>query len=272
MVQTPKMVDSDMSTQIVPRFPELSLEEFDADYRQAEIENLDKLRNIIPEFESVAEMVPSMHFGYFTGEPVSVLDIGCGTGTLPFHLAQRNPAATVIGVDISEESIAYAREHYEPRAANLSYEVGSVEDLHGRFREIDMITCVGALHHFPDLDSAVHQITQTLGDDGAFFLSDLNRENIHAHFSAKELKYLDSVRRLPEKVRNNKLRRQGYTKGKKVRRFLTLMSFQAAYTPAEVSAALGLHYGFKGRMAGVDYVLVAYKRDGAATDGDSVKS
>jgi len=46
------------------------------------------------------------------------------------------------------------------------------------------------------------------------------------------------------------------------------MSFQAAYTPAEVSAALGLRYGFKGRMAGVDYVLAVYKRDIAATDAE----
>ncbi|MAF84105.1 MAG: hypothetical protein CL797_08385 [Chromatiales bacterium] len=187
------------------------------------------------------------------------MDIGCGVGTLPFLLARKNPNATVIGVDFSEESIAHAKAHYQPKADNLSYRVSSVDVLSQMFQGIDMITCVGAMHHFPSLNSAIAQVMQTLDDKGVFLLSDLNRENIYSHFAEKELRYLNSVRQLPEKVRNNKLRRQGYTKGKKARRFLTLMSFQAAYTPAEVSAVFGERYGFKGRMSGMNYLLAAYK-------------
>jgi len=239
--------------------PELPSDEFDAEYRRAEIEHPAELEKMVPELEKALQMVSRTDFDFFEGGRRTVLDIGCGIGTLPFLLAKKNPNATVIGVDVSEESISYARAHYEPKAANLSYRVGSVENLSQLFNCIDMITCVGALHHFPDLERAVDQIMQTLNEDGAFLLSDLNRENIGSHFSDRELKYLDSVRKLPEKVRNNKLRRQGYIKGEKMRRFLTLMSFQAAYTPAEISQTFGLRYGFKGRMAGVNYLLVAYK-------------
>jgi len=244
---------------VIPRRPELPLDAFDADYRQAEIEHRGELETIIPELEKAAEMAALTHFDFFAGGHTKVLDIGCGTGTLPFLLARKNPNAAVIGVDVSEESIAYAKQHYAPRAANLSYHVGSVENLYQMFQDIDMITCVGAMHHFPSLDSAIHQIMQTLSDQGAFFLSDLNRENIRAHFSDKELRYLNSVRKLPEKARNSKLRRQGYTEGAKMRRFLTLMSFQAAYTPTEVAQVFGSRYGFKGRMSGINYLLVAYK-------------
>jgi len=239
--------------------PEIPLDEFDADYRLAEIQHQGELETLLPELEVAAESVPIDDFDFFQGGCGTALDVGCGTGVLPYLLAQKNPRATVIGVDFSEASIAYAKEHFEPKVTNLSYQVGSVDDLSEMFQGIDMITCVGAMHHFPSLDSAIEQIMSTLNDDGAFFLSDLNRENIHTFFADKELKYLDSVRQLPEKVRNKKLRRQGYTRGEKMRRFLTLMSFQAAYTPAEVSAVLGTRYGFKGRVSGVNYLLAVYK-------------
>jgi 2-polyprenyl-3-methyl-5-hydroxy-6-metoxy-1,4-benzoquinol methylase len=248
-----------MNATAIPRLPEISLDDFDDEYRRAEVECQSELEKMIPELEIAAGMAPRAGFDFFTGGRKTALDIGCGTGNLPFLLAQLNPNATVIGVDLSEESIAYAKAHYEPKVDNLSYHVGSVENLGEMFHDIDMITCVGAMHHFPSLDSAIDQIMQALSDDGIFLLSDLNRENLRSLFSDKEFRYLESVRKLSEKVRNNKLRRQGYTKGEKMRRFLTLMSFQAAYTPAEVSAALGSRYGFKGRMAGVNYLLAVYK-------------
>ena len=127
------------------------------------------------------------------------------------------------------------------------------------FCDVDMITCVGALHHFPDLHSSIEQIMGALSPDGVFFLSDLNRENIHSFFSDEEIRYLDSIRKLPEKARNSRLHRQGYTRGEKMRRFLTLMSFNAAYTPAELADAFGGRYGFKGRMAGLNYIFAAYR-------------
>jgi len=239
--------------------PEIPLEAFDAEYRRAEIEHKAELASMIPELETAAAMVPEKGVDFFQGGGSRVLDIGCGIGTIPFLLAQRNPNAQVLGVDFSEDSIAWAKTHYEPGASNLAYHVGSVEHLSEMFEEIDMITCIGALHHIPDLGEAINQIMTTLGDNGVFFLSDLNRENIHSYFSEREIKYLDKVRRLPEKARNSKLLRQGYTKGEKVGRFLRLMSFQAAYTPAELAEVLGHRYGFKGRMAGFNYLFAIYK-------------
>jgi len=249
-----------MNAPLIPRIPEIALEDFDSDYRHAEIEHRHELEKMVPEIEKAARNAPLTQFDFFDGGQRTALDIGCGIGTLPFLLARRNPNANVIGVDFSEESIAYAKRHYAPQVTNLSFHVGSVDDLSRLFREIDMITCIGALHHFPSLHTAVQQIMETLTDDGAFFLSDLNRANIHAHFSEQELAYLDEVRRLPEQARAEKLRCDGYTEGRKMRRFLTLMSFQAAYTPAEIAAALGSRYAFRGGMAEINYLLVAYKK------------
>jgi hypothetical protein len=88
----------------------------------------------------------------------------------------------------------------------------------------------------------------------------LRGEKLQKIFPAEEFRYLERVRRLPASIRNARLRLQGYMKGAKMRRFLTLMSFQAAYTIAEVATALGPDYVFKGRMAGVNYLLVVNRK------------
>src|SRR5215813_11519345 len=41
-------------------------------------------------------------------EAARVLDVGCGTGSLTFALADRSRARAVIGVDLSSEYIAHA--------------------------------------------------------------------------------------------------------------------------------------------------------------------
>jgi len=248
-----------MNSQTIPRQSEIPLDAFDEEYRRAEIEHKAELETVIPELEVAAELIAPRTCRFFLEGTGTVLDIGCGIGTMPYLLARHSPAAQVVGVDISEDSIAYAREYYEPQAENLSYQVGSVESLSQTFEAVDMITCIGALHHFPSLGSAIHQIMATLKDDGIFFLSDFNRENIHSYFSEKEIRQLEKLRKLPEKVRNNKLKRQGYTRGEKARRFLRLMSFQAAYTPEELAEAFRDRYGFKGRMAGLNYIFAIYK-------------
>ena len=40
---------------------------------------------------------------------VAVLDVGCGTGSLSFAMARRDPTASVIGCDISEALLAHTR-------------------------------------------------------------------------------------------------------------------------------------------------------------------
>ena len=38
-----------------------------------------------------------------------IIDVGCGTGSLTFSLAERHPTATIVGCDIAEPLLAYAR-------------------------------------------------------------------------------------------------------------------------------------------------------------------
>src|SRR5947209_1110255 len=67
----------------------------------------------------------------FTGLPEEgrTLDVGSGTGSLAFAIAERNARARVVGIDPSKEYVAYAtsRNAFPDRA---SFEVGDAQQLH----------------------------------------------------------------------------------------------------------------------------------------------
>jgi cyclopropane fatty-acyl-phospholipid synthase-like methyltransferase len=58
--------------------------------------------------------------------PRSVLDIGTGTGTGAFLLAERYPEADVTGIDFSEAMIAKAREKAAARGTSIRFEVADI--------------------------------------------------------------------------------------------------------------------------------------------------
>ncbi|MHC4270454.1 MAG: class I SAM-dependent methyltransferase [Planctomycetota bacterium] len=71
---------------------------------------------------------------------VSILDYGCGVGHGSKILSEI-PHSHITGVDISQESIEYAREHYS--AENISYQIGNDG------RDYDYIIARGVFEHMP---------------------------------------------------------------------------------------------------------------------------
>src|SRR5206468_438969 len=67
----------------------------------------------------------------FAGVPDSgrVLDVGSGTGSLAFAIAEKKPKIRVVGIDPSKEYVAYAgaKNSFGERAA---FEVGDAQQMH----------------------------------------------------------------------------------------------------------------------------------------------
>ena len=87
-------------------------------------------------------------------EPVegqNVLDLGCGQGFFCRELARRG--ARVIGIDIAEQSIVYARRHEERDPLGIVYEVMSATELsrHWEDRRFDLGTACMALQDVADV-------------------------------------------------------------------------------------------------------------------------
>ena len=90
---------------------------------------------------AVADPVPS-------GGSPCILVAGCGTGQHAVATALRYPGGTVLAVDLSLASLAYARrKSAELGVANVEYRQGDILALRALGERFDLIECSGVLHH-----------------------------------------------------------------------------------------------------------------------------
>jgi len=96
-----------------------------------------------------------------------VLDAACGTGFGSAYLARA--AEAVLGLDLDERVIAFAREHFA--ADNCRF---AVHDLHEPIRGEDpfgLVTSFETLEHVTDPDRCVRHLAGALAGDGVALIS-----------------------------------------------------------------------------------------------------
>ncbi len=95
-----------------------------------------------------------------------ILDVGSGNGNITAEIAARDPHGSVLGVDPSQEMIAFASSHYSPAVRpNLRFETGDARRLPYR-NEFDLVVSFNALHWIPQQDQALHSIRSALKTGG----------------------------------------------------------------------------------------------------------
>lgn len=71
-----------------------------------------------------------------------ILDAGCGTGYKSLVLAEANPGAKIVGVDISEKSVELARQRLDYHGFdNTEFHAISIEELPALGLNFDYINC-----------------------------------------------------------------------------------------------------------------------------------
>jgi SAM-dependent methyltransferase len=98
-----------------------------------------------------------------------VLDAGCGDGYGTALLASAG-AASVVGVDIDEATIAHARERY-----GHAFEVADVAELPFDDGSFDFVVCFETIEHVSDSERALAELRRVLVDDGLLAISTPNR-------------------------------------------------------------------------------------------------
>lgn len=101
--------------------------------------------------------------------PERVLDVGCGTGALLAPLAERYPAARLVGVDPSREMLEIARGRLPAAVALVA---GRAEALPVGDARFDLLASTSALHYFGDFDAAAHEMHRVLRPGGSLIITD----------------------------------------------------------------------------------------------------
>jgi SAM-dependent methyltransferase len=115
---------------------------------------------------------PSLHRAIIWPErardsDISILVAGCGTSQAAI-LAYTNPKASVVGIDISANSLSHA-ERLKKRhdLGNLELRQMDLHDVATLHRSFDLIYATGVLHHLPDTRKGLTALVDATKDDGA---------------------------------------------------------------------------------------------------------
>jgi cyclopropane fatty-acyl-phospholipid synthase-like methyltransferase len=99
-----------------------------------------------------------------------VLDLGCGTGAMTFHIAEQG-AARVIGIDIDKSYIDYARRKlardYSSYGDKIEFRDHHLHDL-GEM-DFDYVVSKDSFEHIQHLDEHLEQLRDRLKADGKIY-------------------------------------------------------------------------------------------------------
>lgn len=104
-----------------------------------------------------------------------ILDAGCGSGYKSLILAEANPGAKIVGVDISAESIKLAEQRLKHHGFdNVEFFTTSIEELPSLDYQFDYINCDELLYLFPEPAIALKSMQSVLKPNGII------RSNLHS--------------------------------------------------------------------------------------------
>jgi ubiquinone/menaquinone biosynthesis C-methylase UbiE len=117
-----------------------------------------------------------------------ILDAACGTGFLTLALAQANPSSKVIGIDISEESIKWARRRLDYHGyQNVEFYVMPLEELPRLGLFFDFIHCNDTLSLLPDPVEGLRAMRAVLAPQGVIHGNLHSIYQRHYYYQAQKL-------------------------------------------------------------------------------------
>ena len=139
----------------------------------------DSGQSVLPALEThVLGLIPA-HREKLAQGGAAVLDAGCGRGRALLALAKLFPRSRFVGIDLSEDAIAYARrEAAAAGVTNVHYVAADLSafDRDAALEQYDVVFTFDAVHDQAEPARLLGGIRRTLKPDGVYVMQD-----IHAH-------------------------------------------------------------------------------------------
>ncbi|MDR4493257.1 MAG: class I SAM-dependent methyltransferase [Nitrospirales bacterium] len=106
-------------------------------------------------------------FAPFLSARHTVLDLGCGPGTISVDIARLVVPGKVTGIDFNESQIVQARKHAgEAGVSNVDFQIASCYELPFAQQSFDRIFCHALMEHLADPVKALRESFRVLQPDG----------------------------------------------------------------------------------------------------------
>jgi ubiquinone/menaquinone biosynthesis C-methylase UbiE len=131
----------------------------------------------------------------------SVLDVGCGTGTLTLAAKRHvGPQGNVYGIDASPEMIARARKKASCAKLDIAFDTAAIEAMPFPDASFDVVVSSAMLHHLPDQTrrKGLQEVRRVLKPGGRMLAIDfgggeserrhrIGHHRNHSHFSIEQV-------------------------------------------------------------------------------------
>ena len=102
----------------------------------------------------------------------NVLDIGCGGGANLKRLLELCPKGKIYGIDLSEESVAFAKKHNAPHVGKRCFiRQGNVCSLPYKDGTFDAVTAFETVYFWSPIKTALAEVARVLRKGGCFLIS-----------------------------------------------------------------------------------------------------
>ncbi len=142
------------------------------------------VRNLAYQADAIWPQEKYLFDRYALSGTLKILDVGCGTGEITRRLAEHYPEASVIGMDILESNLVFARRDSAAFSDRVSYEQGDAFSLLNTDASIDLLVCRHMSQAVPDFTQVLAEFTRVLKPGGVLHL--LSEDYGMLHFPVTE--------------------------------------------------------------------------------------
>ncbi|MEX0895772.1 MAG: methyltransferase domain-containing protein [Patescibacteria group bacterium] len=121
------------------------------------------------------EILPELtHHAKKIGQPIRVLDVGCGVGAVSLYLAKLG--CRVVGIDVSSDAVTIAQG--ARKSAGLKNCVFAEGELGVGSGSFDLVICSEIIEHIADQDEFLRRVASQLRPGGTLFLGTPSTETV----------------------------------------------------------------------------------------------